>query len=154
MNLESWLHFFHVVAAIVWLGGGFMLVMVGLRVRSSANPQAIAEIARTIPFIGIRVMGPAWIVLLVTGIWMVLGSSAWSFTQLWVLLGLGLFAVAFLVGAIYMSQAGIRLDRAAKEGAQSAADLPSLLQRWLLGYAVILAVLLVAVGDMVFKPGL
>jgi uncharacterized membrane protein len=153
MTLDSWLHFLHVVAAIVWVGGGFMLVMVGLRIRSTANPQAMAELGRTIPYVGIRVLGPAWIVLLITGVWMVLSSASWRFTQFWVLLGIGLFAVAFLVGAIFMSQAGVRLERAAREADSHKANLSSLFQRWLLGYSVILAVLLVAVWDMVFKPG-
>jgi uncharacterized membrane protein len=153
MSLDSWLHFLHVVAAIVWLGGGLMLVMVGIRVRSSTSSEAIAEFARTIPFVGIRVLGPAWIVVLVTSVWMVLSSSEFKFTQLWVLIGLGAFAVAFLVGAVYMSQVGIRLDRAARGEDRQHANLPALLQRWLVGYSVVLVVLLVAVWDMVFKPG-
>jgi len=149
----DWLHLIHVLAAMVWLGGGSVLVLVAARTRSSSNPEAIAEFARLIPYIGIRVLGPAWIVVLVTGVGMVLLSSEWRFTQLWILIALGLFAVAFLIGAVFMSQAGIRLDRAAR-GNDPQANLPSLLQRWLVGYSVVLAVLLVAVWDMIFKPGL
>lgn len=149
----DWLHLIHVLAAMVWLGGGSVLVLVAARIRSSSNPEAIAEFARLIPYIGIRVLGPAWIVVLVTGVGMVLLSSEWRFTQLWILIALGLFAVAFLIGAVFMSQAGIRLDRAAR-GNDPQANLPSLLQRWLVGYSVVLAVLLVAVWDMIFKPGL
>jgi len=153
MGLDSWLHFLHVLGAIVWLGGGLMLVMVGIRVRSSASSEAIAEFARTIPFVGIRVLGPAWIVVLVTGVWMVFSSSAFKFTQLWVLFGLGAFAVAFLIGAVYMSRVGIRLDRAARSEDPKDANLRTLLGRWLVGYSVVLGVLLVAAWDMVFKPG-
>ena len=149
----DWLHLIHVLAAMVWLGGGSVLVLVAARTRSSSNPEAIAEFARLIPYIGIRVLGPAWIVVLVTGVGMVLLSSEWRFTQLWILIALGLFAVAFLIGAVFMSQAGIRLDRAAR-GGDPQANLPLLLQRWLVGYSVVLAVLLVAVWDMIFKPGL
>lgn len=149
----DWLHLIHVLAAMVWLGGGSVLVLVAARTRSSSNPEAIAEFARLIPYIGIRVLGPAWIVVLLTGVGMVLLSSEWRFTQLWILIALGLFAVAFLIGAVFMSQAGIRLDRAAR-GGDPQANLPLLLQRWLVGYSVVLAVLLVAVWDMIFKPGL
>jgi len=149
----DWLHLIHVLAAMIWLGGGSVLVLVAARIRSSSNPEAIAEFARLIPYIGIRVLGPAWIVVLLTGVGMVLLSSEWRFTQLWILIALGLFAVAFLIGAVFMSQAGIRLDRAAR-GNDPQANLTSLLQRWLVGYSVVLAVLLVAVWDMIFKPGL
>lgn len=131
-----------------------MLVMVGIRSRLTANSDAISELARTIPYVGIRVLGPAWIVVLITGVWMVLSSAAWKFTQLWVLLGLGLFAVAFLVGGIVVSRVGARLERAARGEDPQKTELPGLLKRWLLGYSVILVVLLVAVVDMVFKPGL
>ena len=152
-TLEPWLHLLHVVAATVWLGGGVAMVLVAARTRSSSNAQAMTEFARTIPFVGIRVLGPALVVVLATGLAMVLTSAAWSFTQPWVLIGLGLFAIAFLIGAVFMSRAGIRLDRAAR-GDGPRAELPSLLLRWLIGYSVILAVLLVAMGDMVLKPGL
>lgn len=148
-----WLHLIHVLAAMVWLGGGLMLVLLAARTRSSSTPQAVAEFARLIPYVGIRVLGPAWIVVLLTGVGMVFLSSEWRFTQLWVLIALGLFAVAYLIGAVFMSRAGIQLDRAAR-GNDPEANLPALLQRWLVGYCVVLAALLVAVWDMIFKPGL
>ena len=67
-------------------------------------------------------------------------------------LGLGLFAVAFLIGALYLGRIGIQLQRAAESG--SAGDGRLLLDRWILGYRVVLLVLVVAVWDMIFKPGL
>lgn len=51
------------------------------------------------------------------------------------------------------SRAGVGLERATR-GDGGAAQLPALLQQWIVGYSVILAVLLIAVWDMVFKPGL
>ncbi|HEY6677911.1 MAG TPA: hypothetical protein VI411_03315 [Actinomycetota bacterium] len=43
MTLDSWLHFGHVLSAIVWVGGGLMLSIVGLRVRASGEPNAIGS---------------------------------------------------------------------------------------------------------------
>jgi hypothetical protein len=78
-----------------------------------------------------------------------------DFGQLWVLVALGLFAVAFLIGAIYLSRIGSGLQRlAVNDGPSAANDGPTLLDRWLLGYGMVLIVLLVTVWDMVFKPGL
>ena len=51
----------------------------------------------------------------------------------------------------YLSRVGIALGRAS-----AAADVPALrrlVDRWLTGYGVVLLILLVAVWDMVFKPG-
>jgi uncharacterized membrane protein len=155
MTLDSWLHFGHVLSAIVWVGGGLMLSIVGLRVRASGDPNAVRQFAGTLSYAGIRVLLPAVVGTLGFGVWLVIENAAWDFGQLWVLLALGLFAVAFLIGAVYLSRVGTRLQRlAVDEGPTSANDWAMLLDRWLLGYGMVLVVLLVAVWDMVFKPGL
>jgi uncharacterized membrane protein len=106
MTLDSWLHFGHVLSAIVWVGGGLMLSIVGLRVRASGDSNAIRQFAGTLSYAGIRVLLPAMVGTLAFGIWLVLENAAWDFGQLWVLLALGLFAVAFLIGAVYLSRIG------------------------------------------------
>jgi hypothetical protein len=53
-----------------------------------------------------------------------------------------------------MSRIGIQLDRAAQQATMDGAQLRALLDRWIAGYGVVLVVLIVAVWDMVFKPGL
>jgi hypothetical protein len=106
MTLDSWLHFGHVLSAIVWVGGGLMLSIVGLRVRASGDPNAIRQFAGTLSYAGIRVLLPAVVGTLGFGVWLVLENAAWDFGQLRVLLALGLFAVAFLIGAVYLSRIG------------------------------------------------
>lgn len=154
MILGTWLQFIHVLGAIGWLGGGLMLTLLGLRARSSPSPEAAGEFARTLPYVGPRLLLPSSLAVPVTGVWMVLDSSAWKFSQLWVVLAIGLFLVALAVGALYVGRVGIQLARATDAGAASTAEMALMLRRWLLGYGVVLAVLLVAVWDMVFKPGL
>ena len=151
--MVSWLLFVHVLSAMVWLGGGLTLMVAGFRARSSSRPESVAEFARTVPFVGLRILMPSVVLLLVTGVWQVLASSAWSFSQLWVRLALGLFILAFLVGAIYLSRVGIGLARATTDN-RLASEGAALLNRWLVGYVVVLGLLVVAVWDMIFKPGL
>lgn len=149
----SWLHFLHVVAAMVWVGGGVVLSLSAMRARTG-DAHTLTDFARTLSYVGLRVMMPAVIVVLVTGVWMVLAGSEFKFSELWVLLGLGLFALAFLIGGVYLSRVGIQLERAAGPDSTSATTgVAALLDRWLIGYAAVLLVLLVAVWDMVFKPG-
>src|SRR5205814_3852037 len=83
----------------------------------------------------------------------VAANAAWKFTQVWVLLALGLFGIAFLIGAVYLSGVGIQLARAA-EASDADGALVRLISRWLVGYGLVLVTLLVAAWDMVFKPGL
>ena len=147
----NWLKFLHILGATAWLGGGATLIGVGIRARTSSDPRTIAEFARVVRYVGMRLLGPAWIVVLITGVWMVLVSAAWKFSQLWVLLGLGLFALAFLIGAVYLSRVGMQLERMANSSQGS--DGAVLIRRWVLGYGLVMAALVVAVWDMVFKPG-
>ena len=151
MTLELWLHFAHVAGAILWVGGGVTLSVVGARARQSDNLAVIGEFARMLSYIGLRVFTPAVVVVLVSGVWLVLGSE-WNFTQPWVLLALGAFVLAFLIGAVYLSRSAIQLERAAIQNA----DLPAArqgLRRWLVGYGVVLIILVFALWDMIFKPG-
>jgi hypothetical protein len=84
-------------------------------------------------------------------VWMVLQSAEWNLGQFWVLLAFGLFALAFLIGGLYLGRIGTQLLRAdATEGVNAQA----LLGRWIIGYRLVLLVLLITVWDMVFKPGL
>jgi uncharacterized membrane protein len=151
MSLEPWIHLLHVLSAMVWLGGGFLLSVVGSRARSSGNPSAISDFAQSLTYIGTRVLLPATAGTLVFGVWMVLIDSQWNFGQFWVLLAIGLFVLAFLIGAVFMGRVGMQLQRA---GAENAEQAKALLGRWLVGYRVILLVLLIVVWDMIFKPGL
>lgn len=153
MSLDQWLHFVHVVSAMLWVGGGVMLSLFAMRAMAG-GARSMSDFARTLAYVGLRVMMPAVVLVLVTGVWMVVVDSEFSFSQLWVRLGLGLFVVAFLVGAVYLSRVGIQLDRAARAANGAGTSLGPLFNRWLVGYVAVLIVLLAAVWDMVFKPGL
>lgn len=153
MTLEVWLHLGHVAGAIAWLGGGLTLFILGLRARSSDDPMAISEFGRILAHVGPRVLVPGVLAVLVFGILMVLSGDGWNFSQTWILIGLGLFATAFLIGVGYLSRLGIRLGRVDQEGA-GPVEQRALVARWLTGYGVVLVILAVAVWDMVAKPGL
>ena len=152
MTLELWVHLAHVVGAIVWVGGGVMLSLVGLRARQSGNLAVIGEFARTLSYVGLRVFTPAVVVVLLSGIGLVLLNSEFNFTQLWVLLALAGFVLAFLIGAVYLSRSAIQLERAVSQNADLQATSQAL-KRWLLGYGVVLIVLVFVIWDMIFKPG-
>lgn len=99
---------------------------------------------------GLMVVMPSVILVIADGIAMVATNSDFSFAQLWVRLALGLFAGALLVGAGYLSHAAILMGRSAAGGDLAAAT--AQLDRWIGSYVVVLAILTVAVSDIVFKP--
>jgi uncharacterized membrane protein len=151
VNLEPWLRLGHILGAMVWVGGGLMLSFVGGRVRAGNDARAIGEFGRMLGFIGVRVLVPAVVATLVFGALLVLAAFGGDFSRPWVIAGLVLFAVAFGIGAIFLSRVGIQLQ--GLSDASTAAESTELLDRWILGYRVVLVVLLLAVVDMVVKPG-
>jgi uncharacterized membrane protein len=152
MEWEPWVHFVHVAAALVWVGGGVMLSLVGLRALRADDAAVVSEFAQLLSYAGLRVFTPAVVVVLLSGLWMVLVGSAWNLGQTWILLALAAFAAAFLIGGLYLSRSAIELQKVATAADMGAAR--RAIERWLKGYAVVLAILLFAVWDMVFKPGL
>jgi uncharacterized membrane protein len=153
MSIEPWLHFAHIGAAMIWVGGGVVLMMVGLRVRRSGDVAFMSEFARTLSYVGLRVLTPAVVVVLASGIWLVLQQSR-SFGELWILLALGAFALAFLIGAVFLSRNAIALERLATGANADAPRAREALDRWIFGYLVVLALLVFTLWDMIFKPGL
>ena len=147
-SLYEWLMFVHVLAAMVWLGGLVALLAFGRRTLSEADPGAVARFVGSLRVVGPAFLAPAAGLVLALGIWMVLDSDAWDFGQLWVQLGLGLFAAAFLVGAVWQSRTALAATRS------DDAEARRQLRRWLWGYGLIVLLLVVAVWDMTTKPGL
>ena len=149
----DWLLFAHIAGAMVWVGGGLMLSVIGMRTKGTGDLHSIREFSKTLAFDGLRVFTPAVLVILASGVWMVLAGSG-DFTELWILLALAGFAVAFVIGAVYLSRTAIELDRVANQPDASSATAADALQRWITGYWVVQAVLVFTVWDMVFKPSL
>ena len=151
-TLYDWLLFGHIVAAMVWVGGGLLLGVLATQVVRGGEAEAVARFVGNLRRIGPLVLAPSTIAVVGLGVWMVLDSAAWDFGQFWVVFALGLFAAAFVVGAAHQSRAALQAERAVAEG-----DSPLALRhltRWSWGYWLIVGLLVVAAWDMVFKPGL
>jgi uncharacterized membrane protein len=93
---------------MAWVGGGLVLGTLAIQVARAGEPGAVARFVANLRVIGPRILAPSTIAVLALGVWMVLDNAAWGFGQLWVLLALGLFAGAFLVGAAHQSPGGAR----------------------------------------------
>jgi hypothetical protein len=143
MSRYELLLFLHIVCVIVWLGTGTALGLIALiaaRGESSLAP-VLGPLGRTL---GPRVFGPAALGALVFGMLLVLDGS-WTFEPLWVQLGLGAFAISFLLNAAVRAP----LVRRQEQGTIDAARIGRLLG----GLALFeLTVLYLAVADMVAKP--
>lgn len=152
MTLQNWLLLIHILCAMAWLGGGLMLCLIALRVRRSRTAILVRDLSVMLEYAGLRIFMPSVILLAITGLWMVIIGPEFHFSQPWVISGIVLFVLVFLIGAIYQSRAAIRFKNAAHQ--DDMADSLQWLNRWLIGYGLTLLLLLVATADMVFKPGI
>ena len=133
--LYDWLLFGHIVAAMVWVGGGVVLAVLAVRVLRAGDAGRRRALRRQpARRSGRAVLAPATVAVLGLGIWMVLDSAAWDFGQLWVQLALGLFGGAFVIGAAHQSRAALGAERGAERGDD--AEARRQLARWAWGYGV------------------
>ena len=147
--IRDWLLLGHIAGAMVWFGGVLLLLALGVRAVLAERPEPAAELVGALRGIGPTVLAPAPVLMIACGVWLAVDEDA--FSQLWVQLGLGLFAAAFVVGAAHQSRAAIAAERAVRRGDHAEAALA--LTRWAWGMGLITALLALATWDMVFRPG-
>jgi uncharacterized membrane protein len=90
----------HVLAAVFWVGGGFLMnVGMTLAARAKEPPRTLAMM-KLADFVGLRVFLPLALIVLGTGIW--LTEKYYDFDLLWIELSLcGILVVTALL-AFYM----------------------------------------------------
>jgi hypothetical protein len=105
-------------------------------------------------WVGTRIGGPTGITALVTGLWMVLRSGAWGFSQMWILGGLIILLFLFVVGIGFHVPQYRRIQGAIqKEGVETPTVQRPIKQSFAATRVEVIA-LAGAMFLMVFKPGL
>ena len=147
---EFWL-FLHILAAMVWIGGGTAVQVFGILTKRAADPAKSAFFAANVSFAVMRVFLPAAVVVIVSGIGMT-ETGNWDWGEPFIVVGLLLWTLVVLVAFGYlgraMSAAGRQL---AAEGPSPALGLRMRNLVWL--SRGLLAVLVVIVYVMTIKPG-
>jgi uncharacterized membrane protein len=153
-TLYDWLKFFHVLMAIVWVGGGIAMQVLAIRITRQNDPVKVATFVGEVEFIGTRVFVPASLILFGLGIWMVIEEPAWTFGQFWVLAALGMFAFSFVSGAFYLGPQSAKLKKMYAAEGPTAPAAPGMIRKLFLVSRIELVLLVLIVADMVLKPGL
>jgi uncharacterized membrane protein len=97
MSLFEVVKFVHVLSAIVAVG--FNLSYGVLTARSAKEPEHELHVLQTIKVLDERFANVGYGILLATGIWMIL-ITPYELTELWILLGIGLYVLATLIGIV------------------------------------------------------
>jgi uncharacterized membrane protein len=141
----------HVIAVVVWIGGGATLVHLMASLGREREPVALSALLRNGAIIGQRVYAPATLVLVVTGFWMIANGNL-DF-ELWIILGLIAWLAGAVHGALFMGKQSAKLSEEVAAGTVAGEAIGGRLRTIILHGSVELGILLLVVADMVIKPG-
>jgi len=141
----------HVVFAVIWIGGGMLLAVNGIRAQRANDPEEIVYVVRQASFAGERIFAPAGLIVFLMGVAMMLNTN-WGWGHFWVTVGLIGYVVTFLTGILVLSPTARRIEASVAQNGAGHATTLALVDRILLIARVDLAVLLLVIVDMVAKP--
>jgi uncharacterized membrane protein len=148
---EVWL-FLHIIMAVAWVGGNISLNIVGTRLVAASPGPPVAAFARQVEWIGSRVFAPASLLLLIAGI--VMTVDAWSFEELWIIIGIAGFLYSFIVGAFVLGPLSGRTGKLLEERGPEDREALSNIQRIFFLARIELAIMFVVIWAMTLKPTL
>jgi uncharacterized membrane protein len=142
----------HIAFAVVWVGGGVALTIIGVVAERAGDPRELATIVKYAEKLGQRVFTPSSVVVLAFGIAMIeKGGLGWD--SFWIDFALVLWAVSAAVGAGYLGPTAGKLHRAYEaSGGEPTPEITALQQRILRVIRFDAAMLLLIVVDMAAKP--
>jgi uncharacterized membrane protein len=148
---DFWL-FLHISFAVIWVGGGAATQFYALRALASGSPERISQFALDVQWIGNRVLTLAALGAFLSGVGLVWEADFWGFGDDWILIGLGLFAVTFLAGALFFGPEAGRIGKAIETGGPSSDEAMWRIGRILVLSRIDLVILFLIVFDMTVKP--
>ena len=104
----------HVLAAVFWVGGGFLLNVAMLLAARSGDPGSRLAAMRLAHFAGLKVFMPLALIVLASGVWMTEEYYDWG--ELWIVLGLIGLVTAITVALLYLSPRAGRAVKAMEQG--------------------------------------
>jgi hypothetical protein len=153
MTLYELLLFVHVVATIVWIGAGFLSLVLGTSYAARDDEPAMQRFLKDQEWLALRLFVPASLTVLLLGIALVIESEAWSFDQLWIVLGLIGFAATFVTGLFLIKPASERIGAAMEsQGGRLTPALRTEIRKLIVKSRVDYVVLTLVVFDMIAKP--
>ena len=138
----------HILSAMVWVGGGFILMANERHTHKRGGPAALYRLMRQSEWVDDWIFTPAPLLTVASGVTMVIMSDAWAFTQPWVYLALALIVTEFSVGYRDYKKMKIALEHG-DASAEFRTALPAYMRMSVLAIGLLATVVVL----MVLKPG-
>jgi uncharacterized membrane protein len=143
--------FIHIAAAVIWVGGGSLITLMGHRAIAAADRDRTRVVVQEAAWLGQRLFIPASVVVLAMGILLV-ADGPWEF-DLWVALGLAGYVATAVTGAAVLGPRSERIAHMIEEAGGTYTDAADVESRKLLTLARIDSVVLfLVIADMALKP--
>jgi uncharacterized membrane protein len=141
----------HVIAAMIWIGGGALLMILGIVAERRRDPVELATVARQAAMVGEKLFAPAGIVVVAMGVAMMVNTN-WGWGKFWVIAGLVGYAITFVTGVGVLSPMTKKIAALTEEKGPNHPETAAAITRVLQIVRIDVAMLLLVVVDMVVKP--
>jgi hypothetical protein len=153
MSYFEFLLFGHLLAAMVWVGGGVAVQVFYLRARA-AGGEHLTHFSKTTEWFGSRVSTTSSLLVLIFGILLVIDSDFYDFGMFWIVAALTMFGISFVTGVAFLGPETGRLGKLMDERSADDPEIARRIGRLAFVSRIELTLLVLIVLDMVLKPGL
>jgi uncharacterized membrane protein len=142
----------HVLAAVLWVGGGVTMHALGRRIQKSGDRAALTAYFRTAgPFAGVFYAALS-VILLIAGLLLV-NEANYEFSQPWIGIGLAAWIFSFIVGVGYYGRQDKKIREISESEGPTSETLMPIVKQYFLVNSIEVLVLVLVVVDMTVKPG-
>lgn len=142
----------HIIAAVLWVGAVILSQVNGALAARSGEQARMLGFVRDQAWLGKHYFAPTAVILLIAGMVMVV-DSGWAFSDLWIVIGIALFAASVIIGMFFLGPKSERLIVDIEQKGMGDAGVQQLGKQLALLSQVDLVILVLVVANMVIKPG-
>lgn len=152
MTLVDGLKFLHVLAAVLWVGGGVMLQLLMYRARK-LGPESVSAFSQGASWTSNVFFMPASFAALIFGIWLVI-AGGYDWGDAWISIGLSGYLASAVIGMAFLGPTSKKMAALAEERGPSDPVVTQLARRIDNLGRIDLLILVFVTWAMVVKPGL
>jgi uncharacterized membrane protein len=141
----------HILCAVIWVGGGVSVHVLGRWTLRSGDPDRIVAFNRDAMKINNLLYAPLALILIVAGVLLV-EEVDYSYGDLWITLGFLGWLFSLVVGLAFYPGQARKVDAAVTAGGPAAPEAQAGIRRVLLVNSIEITILLLVVIDMAVKP--
>jgi uncharacterized membrane protein len=154
LSNTSWYGVFkaiHVLAAILWLGGGAAITVLAWQAQRTKDNAQLLQIGKQAEWLSMRLFVPSALVVVAMGV-VLMHKGDWGYGHFWTLFGLIAWGVSFVVGAAFLGPESGRLAKLIETKGPEDPEVLARLNRIIsVARADVVLIMLIAI-DMIAKP--